>query len=1213
MRIVRPYGSSRSKEPGGGLHRVLVEKTAGRAEHDVSVFARSHDELVIAQWISAIDKIARKPVGSKKPSPGQRAFRHKLGNACWMRLTGSGHLQVQGAKDERRASLADLWWSRIHPYGNGTAHYDPDKAPKIEGRWYEVFAGEGCKPESAGPGEVAGIAARIETHLHEREYRLGRDVPTRRKGKIEIRAGSISACVLRRQDPGDGEDGLAMWTAKDVQAYTPEDKDPVRAIYEEAVRLEGKRKRISLQVAGERLFGHWGEVFRDPGSGEPMNVKDAKKEHPGMFALHMQIKQCYRRLLKRTRKDTREHRKKDPNGRKLSALLPRDIVEAVNLSARQHDNADLGHLVRLGKVIHYGASDGSADHPRAIGGNWPKNVDCGRFWTSEGQAEIKRAEAFVRIWRQALVLAGLTLKDWVSMKAPFEGDILGGEKELNKALDPGRFERGHFDRKLLVLFGGRTGLFPLQTDAECLELLRGLIKGTASLRHASFHFTGRQGLLDKLAALPANFPTLMATAQQLWRVDAADRTERLKTALRGAHAEHFLSPRQAAQVFGLLTGEGPAELPLPRLSRVLKRAEGAWDKDKTIELPKRANRRALEDPSRLCQYTVLKLIYERPFRSWLKDQSAAAISGWIDRAIARTTEEAKRMNAKGDETRRRVIVARADILPRPSAGSDVIDFFSDLSAATASEMRVQRGYESDGGNAREQAGYIDDLLCDVVILSFSHYLSAQNLKWVLELTAMQAPSEVPTCSLSDLHLQEPEPALDAHDWHHDWQAALYLLLHLLPVESTGRLLHQLRKWDVTAHRDSKLTPDDEDRLQRLFATMTLYLDMHNAKFEGGDALAGCTEFKVLFESAQGFDRVFSQASSPETDRRIPRRGLREIMRFGHLPLLKTVTRGMQIGDATIERVFRLEAPVGGTSKIAALQQRREELHDLWVDRKRKLDAAGLQEYCETVAAISQHRQDSNLVNLVDHVRTHRIIMGVVGRLVDYMGLFERDLYFATLALLHRRDLRPDDLFEKKGLEYLLNGQIIFAFNHRKSSLEAVEVLKELERHFTDLWGYSNRVRKIRNDLAHCNMLQGAAPAAHLTHWVNETRVLMVYDRKLKNAVSKSVIELLARDGIELRWDMKINGEAHDLANAGLSSGCATHLGGDKHLVLRAGGSKTARVQLKEKLHSDGYIQMIATAFDGKPRWTASIVEDLSKVDWTASTEERSSDGGQAGA
>ena len=166
--------------------------------------------------------------------------------------------------------------------------------------------------------------------------------------------------------------------------------------------------------------------------------------------------------------------------------------------------------MRLGKIIHYTASEGNADRPRAIRDDWPENIDNSRFWTSDGQSEIKRAEAFVRIWRQTLVLAGLTLKDWISMRVAFEDDILGGnQSKLNEGLDPNRFDRTRFERKLLLLFGNRSTSFTLLTDIACLELLRGLIEAAANLRHAVFHFKGRGQLLEELAKLPTRFPALV--------------------------------------------------------------------------------------------------------------------------------------------------------------------------------------------------------------------------------------------------------------------------------------------------------------------------------------------------------------------------------------------------------------------------------------------------------------------------------------------------------------------------------------------------------------------------------------------------------------------------------------------------------------------------------------------------------------------------------
>jgi hypothetical protein len=45
---------------------------------------------------------------------------------------------------------------------------------------------------------------------------------------------------------------------------------------------------------------------------------------------------------------------------------------------------------------------------------------------------------------------------------------------------------------------------------------------------------------------------------------------------------------------------------------------------------------------------------------------------------------------------------------------------------------------------------------------------------------------------------------------------------------------------------------------------------------------------------------------------------------------------------------------------------------------------------------------------------------------------------------------------------------------------------------------------VRNRFSHFNMLQGNTPALNLTQEINQARQLMAYDRKLKNAVSKSI-------------------------------------------------------------------------------------------------------------
>jgi hypothetical protein len=522
----------------------------------------------------------------------------------------------------------------------------------------------------------------------------------------------------------------------------------------------------------------------------------------------------------------------------------------------------------------------------------------------------------------------------------------------------------------------------------------------------------------------------------------------------------------------------------------------------------------------------------------------------------------------------------------------MVGFLAELSRESASEMRIQRGYESDAEKAREQAEYIEDLLCDVVLLAFDEYLKKSALDWLRNTAERRATP----CILRAIEPTADDLAAE------DWQKALYLILHLMPVESVGQLKHQLVRWDIAAGgRNEGFPKAERKRLDALFAAMTLYLDMHDAKFTGGMAFAGCESFRMLFASGdEGFSKVFPKAEAldEKTERRIPRRGLREIARFGHLPLIHTLCGGAKIDNETIDRVMGMEAaPAGGASKISKWQEDREKLHEELAPLKKSdiyfYDAL---QYANAVATIAGHREASNFVNLVDHMRVHRIVMAVWSRLVDYAGLFERDLYFVTLALLHRRGMAPTDLLRQKGMSLLKKGQTISALGltYRRGTTEATALFETIKLVFGDVWEGNAPLKAIRNRLAHLDLRGDAAdPAPQLTDRINDARRLMAYDRKMKNSVTKSVIELVEREGIDLFWSIPKDGAGHGLTLATLSPRTIPHLGGFR-LRIVGGGPKGE--PLKERLASDACVKMLAAAFGGDARRTESVVEMIDKID-----------------
>ncbi len=1135
MLIVRPYGRSDAdrETEAGPLRRRLLLRPDHADGREIPDFADGHPELLVAQWISAIDKIARKPAGSKKPTPEQRRLREALGGAAWIVLRDR---LPEGRADE----LEKLWRRKLHPYGDGNDH----ASGREKGRWYARFAG----------AEAADIARRIEEHLHEAEYRIGGSRPNKRQGRLAARAQSIAGNVATPVC----ELPQAGWADADLERYRKAG-DVAGAIKREAEAEEAEKRRVGPAVAARALHGHYAKLFCGE-NGIPLSIAEAKHD-AGLFALHMAVRDAYTRILKNHGKDRPQH---GARRRKVSALLPADMDALFRLAGAMGGNRKLDALVRLGKLIHYDATpapnerSGTGDEPVHAVDRWPRGADIerSRYRTSAGQAEIKRNEAFVRVWRGVIALAQRTLTDWAGPAGNIDRDILG-VCETGKACGE-KFNEEAFDNKLPILFGDRACLFREKADGK--DVLRLALKGWAGLRNGSFHFKGRGGFVR---ALCVGTESLGGGAEEpvreLLTTDRRLRRARLVESLRAAHVEHYYDTGQLEALLVAVADGRSAQSPLPRFRRVLDRAENAWRKrkDDRLRLPGPENRRDMEaNPGRLARYIALKTLYERAFPSWLEDQDAEALNDWIDRAAGRATKEARSINNDPDAA------ARTAGLVWLAEGDGIADFMDRLAAETASEYRIQRGYASDPDAARKQAGHIENLRCDVIAQALAAYLREAGFGWTLD--------DPPEGSLPDGRKADLDkialPPADGAGAAEDWLARLYFLLHMVPVEAAGNLRHQLRKWSVLERKQSALEGEPDVDVGAVERILDLYLDMHDARFEGGEGVAGAAALRGLFVSEAQFRRVCPESPGADSAGHVPWRGLREMLRFGGgEPRLMPTFRERPIDAAMVDQLEALEKrPEGvGLSPVAKAHARREKLHAWWV-RKKKLSPEDGNAYREALETVVRHRHLAAHVRLVNHARLHRLAMAVLGRLADYAGLWERDLYFATLPLVLLDNRKPEDVFKRRGIKLLREGRIGDALKELKQNADGSEpaIVRELEKLFGDDVPAGHGVVAVRRDLLHFNMLQHKENASFdLMTALNETRRLMAYDRKLKNAVSRSIIELLAREGLDLTWEMK----DHELGGATVKSRQAVHLGGK---------------DITEDLHGEAFVAMAAALFGG---------------------------------
>lgn len=1198
MRLVKPYGRTIVENEDGQSRRDILRRPEFTRQERIPDFVREDDHVVIAQWISVIDKIATKPSGKQGATDEQRRLREKLGAAAWAEMVTRAILPGS----ETKKALKARWDAKIHPYGDrpckpgarsGKGKSVPSPSPK--GRWFDRFT-DGA--ETVDQVDAAAVAARIYEHLYEAEYRLSPEAGQKRRGLIEARGESIARNTLDRATPGigeafDDEHWAAYAAAGNVAVVIRE-----AAVDRQKGKDQARTRRVTADIAGKALHAHYAKLF-GRADGTVPGVRELGQDNQPLFTIHQAVKDTYQRLLKRHKK-TRKGEQGETSG--IIATLPKDMNALRRLVEHKKSNRDLAALVRLGKIIHYEARGTNQDSPINPIQNWPDadRIQRSEWWSSAGQARIKRNEALVRTWRHMLALAQRTLTDWADPHNQCEQDVLG-QRQIDKATQAD-FRRGcqdQDDRKIKVLFGDRAERF-MSGDSRTATLKTAL-KGVQGLRNAGFHFKGVDGFVKALDGIPASDCDQVNDAvEQLWRTDQEQRPARLWATLQGAAADRYLAETTLKPLLAALVApeNEKARLPLPRFKRMLERAHNAWPRGLELPDPPNSETLAASEPLR-CRYITLHELYSRPFRAWLEGRNQKTLNRWINKAMGRATKAAQDINAGQNQQARAQIAARAEKVGKLGADDTIHDFFARLSGETATEMRVQRGYESDAEKAQKQAAYLDDLKRDVVALAFVDFLKDRRFWCLTRLNENKSARKTPVV------LPPPAPCV-AQPF--DWQPRLYFLLHLVPVNEVSTLLHQLRKWQALVGKagkqagrrkqgDRAAPVEATDKVEALIAVLSLYLDMHDAKYDGGAVLRETEGFRVLFASEQGFDRVFPArpGANGVDEARIPRRGLREVLRFGHLDPLMPLFEQHKITDETVKTFLDLESEgEDGKDKIAVCQQSRKELHQKWVKQKKKIRGQDLKDYVTALQAVTKHRHAAAQTLLTDHVRLHRLMMAVLGRLVDYAGLWERDLYFATLGAMHRAGSSPAQAFTEKGLEKLQSGQIVAAL--RKASESRLQ--ETLKPHFGEVWQDRNEETVIRNNFAHFNMLQGGASVPNLTACVNDARRLMAYDRKLKNAVSKSIKELLLREGFSLAWTMD---NSHKLDDAYVGPNFATHLTGTKLSlnVKKAGKGNDKKISICEPLHSQMLVSMLAQLFGGKVKAGHRGIEalDLDRVGW----------------
>ncbi|MBR9910613.1 MAG: hypothetical protein GYB33_09720 [Gammaproteobacteria bacterium] len=807
------------------------------------------------------------------------------------------------------------------------------------------------------------------------------------------------------------------------------------------------------------------------------------------------------------------------------------------------------------------------------------------------------------------------------------------------------------------------------------EVVWALVRLATQIRHGTNHFNVRHRLVDEITGglltgdnHPQHFhnrPGNIVHSSMLERFDkllAFDTRLQWQVLLDDLNAfsitKYLNNPQLTTLLQELIKGQTGTDLATPKFMALLRRAanlaraeEKEYGEEKMPEesefLSTNALRRfgplELTDLSKKkdtslndVRIDLFRHLYRTGFPAWLEEKRVD--DDYLKNAIRAVFDaRAFREEAFAEEQR---IVAQGTLLESSDvdAISDLSALFATLAANAAGEERLRRNSRAraktretvrvqSGGrpDTKEKPSWQATLREDIYGHLFAEYLNEEHLSWIWDIKEPHNPIA------EDLKLGEI-PDLDQSN-RENWESQFYTWLYLVPSDQVSLLRHQLHKTlalDAAADKSvSGSAADEQDRatLSRMSNLMALYTAVQEAGFDGNEHVEAYGEEAdyIFYADHDQFKSIHSQDDLTNT---VPgtRRGLRQILKFGHLSAVQRIYEKHRVTQAEAEDLIELYGKKRGGEEpqindFTSRSKLHKEIEGLWEKqqpREKHTTDKDIEDKCKAykTSAIKMALHNFNIASarLTDHADLHHLLIRVVTRLLDFTLTWERDRNFLYLGMLcdKLRTIEKDDrgsvlsstlnlelhhlpyvvkkgksaekkrwsiclkigdrhaqesaeigfsgsdestiqqaLLQEYGLLRLWDDEMGLSLDARDIELDLlptdhrclfikyfVKLAGENEKDvaarekapknkpITDhsqrsgAYSYSYKISKkqIRNDFAHFNIL--TKERLNLTYLTNAVRSLVSYDRKLKNAVSTAIADIVSDAGLEIQWTLE---------------------------------------------------------------------------------------------
>lgn len=353
---------------------------------------------------------------------------------------------------------------------------------------------------------------------------------------------------------------------------------------------------------------------------------------------------------------------------------------------------------------------------------------------------------------------------------------------------------------------------------------------------------------------------------------------------------------------------------------------------------------------------------------------------------------------------------------------------------------------------------------------------------------------------------------------------------------------------------------ENDKKEELFGKNEIFKNFYNDKEEWNSKLEVFADLSDIKNSNKlsNNERFYFQIDKNRKE--VPKIifNLEYIRKYGTYDILKNINI-KKVNSTDIKEYY------GESKKIEDLYKEQAELHSQWVNQNWAKDKEN--KYEKNVKDIAKYSNLVNKIKLNNLSKMQKLLIEFLGKMVGYVSIWERDLIFFLLTLNYFKLLRNENDFLK---EDLLN---IFKMGNKYKQV----ISKNNENIHNDIISplffkeNETEIFECRNAIDHLDFLKRDNKS--LLEYLREIRIMLAYDRKLKNSVTKSFIKIAEQHKIKISFDFDYSNSNHIISIKNVESMKNNHLNN----------------KIKDiPSHSDEFIKLVEQLFEyGKNESTSN--------------------------